>query len=570
MSKLQRSAILGEGTYGIVYEAKSPGGHNYAIKRNLKEDKTCFIGILREVDILANLRHPHVLQLKTVILGEPFANGSLSPLDARLHERQQSDKLHFVFNRESYDLHSLLHGEHPMLSNLTTRKISRKAMPCCNNYELLQRYMVHMLLGVEYIHGCNIIHRDIKPTNILIAAEESDPAGNIGVAKLCDFGLAKPYTKQGQQTPCVATVWYRAPEVLVRVPNYNYSIDAWAIGCVLFEMVARQPYVSFSHTETNEEVMLQAVLDSIPDKKTAQDSLVIVKRFLPNFRAKRVPVARRSLFQRFALTSEAQAKFNREAGPLDSFIDMVSSLLAFDWTQRSSVTQALNHSFFVKYRPYISAMRASRASHIKPQFSLPIFNAIERRWAASRVSQIYNYRDKFAWYSHRILFQAMDLYDRFLAVMFTHTKIAANAVESSEKGKLFSFKEAELRWFTCLYMAVKYFTTIQQPTAFELIMPPNLQDPASRAEIEALEASFVVNCLQYVIYRPTIYESADSYDDILTEPDVRDMIMFYSQNNSFSGYTPLALYDYYRTHLRGKKDMSILLQPLPVLTQNRG
>jgi cyclin-dependent kinase-like len=77
-----------------------------------------------------------------------------------------------------------------------------------------------------------MIHRDVKPENVLYSQE--------GVAKLCDFGFARPCVViNGERfTDYVATRWYRAPELLVKESVYESSVDIWAVGCLLPEMLS--------------------------------------------------------------------------------------------------------------------------------------------------------------------------------------------------------------------------------------------------------------------------------------------------------------------------------------------
>lgn len=79
-----------------------------------------------------------------------------------------------------------------------------------------------------------IIHRDVKPENVLVSSQ--------GVVKLCDFGFARLVSGQNEPyTEYVATRWYRAPELLVSDSHYGPPVDVWAIGCLFSEMMTGEP-----------------------------------------------------------------------------------------------------------------------------------------------------------------------------------------------------------------------------------------------------------------------------------------------------------------------------------------
>ena len=88
-------------------------------------------------------------------------------------------------------------------------------------------YFIQILNAVYYLHSNNIIHRDIKPENILISADNK--------LKLCDFGWAKELTLENRSTFC-GTMEYMAPEI-VGSENYDYSVDIWSLGILLYELL---------------------------------------------------------------------------------------------------------------------------------------------------------------------------------------------------------------------------------------------------------------------------------------------------------------------------------------------
>ena len=86
-------------------------------------------------------------------------------------------------------------------------------------------YLKQLLEGILYCHSNRVIHRDLKPQNLLI-----DSKGNL---KIADFGLARSFTVPlPSLTHEVVTLWYRAPEILLGEKVYTPSIDIWSIGCI--------------------------------------------------------------------------------------------------------------------------------------------------------------------------------------------------------------------------------------------------------------------------------------------------------------------------------------------------
>ena len=99
----------------------------------------------------------------------------------------------------------------------------------------LARSMTRQLLeGINYCHKSKVIHRDLKPQNLLINYD--------GTLKIADFGLARaigiPYKALTDE---VVTLWYRPPDVLLGSKNYSTNIDIWGVGCIMAELVTGKP-----------------------------------------------------------------------------------------------------------------------------------------------------------------------------------------------------------------------------------------------------------------------------------------------------------------------------------------
>ncbi|KPI84550.1 putative mitogen-activated protein kinase [Leptomonas seymouri] len=202
MENYEVLGILGEGTYGVVMKARSrTTGKLVAIKRFKQTDEDDHVRktSTREVRMLQQLKHPNVVRLEDVF--------------------RREGKLYLVFE---YIENTILQ----VLEN-TTHGIPPRE---------LRRYTYQLLRGIEFCHAHHVIHRDVKPENVLI--DQS------GMLKLCDFGFARQMTSKGKYTDYVATRWYRAPELLVGDVSYGRPVDVWALGCMFAELSDGQPLFS--------------------------------------------------------------------------------------------------------------------------------------------------------------------------------------------------------------------------------------------------------------------------------------------------------------------------------------
>jgi len=99
---------------------------------------------------------------------------------------------------------------------------------------LVKSYLQQLIRGIAHCHSHRVLHRDLKPQNLLIDKK--------GVLKLADFGLARAFgVPVRTYTHEVVTLWYRAPEILLGGKQYSTPVDIWSIGCIYAEMVTRCP-----------------------------------------------------------------------------------------------------------------------------------------------------------------------------------------------------------------------------------------------------------------------------------------------------------------------------------------
>jgi len=125
--------------------------------------------------------------------------------------------LYLVFEYVEYDLKKYL------------RKIKKEISP-----ELVKSFVYQTIKGIDYCHAHRIMHRDLKPQNILVTED--------GKLKLADFGLARAFGVPIKTlTHEVVTLWYRAPEILLCQKAYSIGVDSWSIGCIFAELAQKKP-----------------------------------------------------------------------------------------------------------------------------------------------------------------------------------------------------------------------------------------------------------------------------------------------------------------------------------------
>ncbi|KAL5108488.1 Serine/threonine-protein kinase pef1 [Taenia crassiceps] len=94
----------------------------------------------------------------------------------------------------------------------------------------VERFSEHLFKGLKYLHEKNILHRDLKPENLLVT--------NNRILKIADFGMARqkldPMCNLGKR---VVTLWYKPPEILLDGCSYDFGVDIWSAGCIVFEMM---------------------------------------------------------------------------------------------------------------------------------------------------------------------------------------------------------------------------------------------------------------------------------------------------------------------------------------------
>lgn len=206
--KYEMDKRLGKGAYGIVWKARSKrSGRVVAVKKifDAFRNKTDAQRTFREIIFLRAFGdHPNIVKLLNV------------------HRADNNKDLYLVFEFMNTDLQRAIHRRPGILKDIHKKFI-----------------MYQLLSATRYMHSGNVIHRDQKPSNVLLDTECN--------AKIADFGLARSLTHlegddmDGCLTDYVATRWYRAPEILLGCKRYTQGVDLWSLGCILGEMLLDKP-----------------------------------------------------------------------------------------------------------------------------------------------------------------------------------------------------------------------------------------------------------------------------------------------------------------------------------------
>ncbi|GJM90068.1 hypothetical protein PR202_ga06311 [Eleusine coracana subsp. coracana] len=200
-AQYEKQEKIGEGTYGVVYKGKNrQTNETIALKkiRLEQEDEGVPSTAIREISLLKEMQHRNIVRLHDVVHNEKSICLVFEYLDLDLKKHMDSS-------------------------------------PDFKNHRIVKSFLYQILRGIAYCHSHRVLHRDLKPQNLLI-----DRRNNL--VKLADFGLARAFGIPVRTfTHEVVTLWYRAPEILLGARHYSTPVDVWSVGCIFAEMVNQKP-----------------------------------------------------------------------------------------------------------------------------------------------------------------------------------------------------------------------------------------------------------------------------------------------------------------------------------------
>ncbi|WJX46682.1 Cell division control protein 2-B [Trifolium repens] len=294
MEQYEKVEKIGEGTYGVVYKARDRDTKEIIALKKIRleqEDEGVPSTAIREISLLKEMQHRNIVRLRDVVHSEK--------------------RLYLVFEYLDLDL------KKHMDSSPEFSKDPRQ----------IKMFLYQILCGIAYCHSHRVLHRDLKPQNLLI-----DRSSNS--LKLADFGLARAFGIPVRTfTHEVVTLWYRAPEILLGSRQYSTPVDVWSVGCIFAEMINQRPLFP-GDSEIDELFKIFRIMGT-PNEDTWPGVTS-----LPDFK---------SAFPKWPSQDLATLVPNLEPAGLD----ILSSMLRLDPSRRITARGALEHEYFkdIKFVP---------------------------------------------------------------------------------------------------------------------------------------------------------------------------------------------------------------------------
>ena len=296
------SEIIGLGAYGIIISAIDTENNNQIVAiKKLKRisDIIDLKRIAREVLIMKYCQHENIVSLLDVIIHFNYSEKN--------NNFNKVADIYLVMEKMDSDLQKIIASKQELSDE---------------HYQLI---LYQILRALYFLHSANIIHRDFKPSNVLINEDCT--------VKLCDFGMSRGIKEENiLLTEYVVTRYYRAPEVMLSSHHYSKKIDVWSVGCAFVELLSKQ-FLFPGNNYIEQIKLIMNVLGTQDDKDLEFISNSSAKNFVKQF--KNIP---KKDFKNI-LKSE---------NPLA--VDLVEKMLVFNPEKRYSIEQCLEH-------PYLKNMR---------------------------------------------------------------------------------------------------------------------------------------------------------------------------------------------------------------------
>lgn len=285
---------IGYGAFGVVWSVTDPrNGKRVALKKIPKvfESITSCRRAYRELRMLCTFKHDNVLSAVDIV----------HPGHIDLF-----NEIYVVSELMQSDLHKIIVSPQPLTA------------------DHVKVFLYQILRGVKYLHSSGIIHRDIKPGNLLVNSN--------CLLKICDFGLARMEEPNESivMTQEVVTQYYRAPELLSGATHYTQAVDLWSVGCIFAELLSRK-------------ILFQA------ESPVQQLNLIIDLLGTPSLedlaKAGASDGATKYILQRPHKQPALATLYNLSNQATHEAVHLLCRMLVFDPSKRMSCTDALSHPY---------------------------------------------------------------------------------------------------------------------------------------------------------------------------------------------------------------------------------
>jgi len=303
---------LGKGAYGIVWKVRDKETNEiFALKKifGAFQNATDAQRTFREIIFLQELSdHDNIITLLDVM-------------------KADNDKdIYLIFEYMDTDLHAVIRA------NILE--------------DIHKRFIIYQLLkAIKYMHTAQVIHRDMKPSNLLLNSECLVKVADFGLARLID-APKEDGARQQVLTDYVATRWYRAPEILLGSTTYTKGVDMWSIGCILGELLGGKPM--FPGTSTMNQIDRIIEVTGRPSK---EDIEAIQSEFAAQM-LENLPEPNERGLESMYPNADGDAH------------DLLKKLLMFNPDKRITVEEALAHNYVTQFHNIEEEISCEKKIHI--------------------------------------------------------------------------------------------------------------------------------------------------------------------------------------------------------------
>ncbi|CAO4365951.1 unnamed protein product [Caenorhabditis nigoni] len=293
---------VGAGAYGVVCKAMDTRIKKQVAIKKIPRAFTAHTlakRSLREVRILRELLHENIIAV----------------LDMFTAEGSHGKDIYLVMDLMETDLHQILHSRQTLME------------------QHFQYFFYQLLRGLKYLHSAGIIHRDLKPSNLLLNGDCLLRIADFGMARACASAstVRDDASVGGHMTQYVSTRWYRAPEILFSMVEYDTKVDLWSAGCIFAEMLLRRQL--FPGKDSVSQIKMIVYYLGNPEEEVINKISSQLVRDSIEACGRKTPLPFSAIFPK--ASPEAR--------------DMVSYLLQISPWRRYSADQILQHPFMAQY-----------------------------------------------------------------------------------------------------------------------------------------------------------------------------------------------------------------------------